>query len=450
MTDACKLSSASEADVVIPPLDRVIDATERGRTPDAQARVPAADKAPRVRQGSEPGAARADARPPKAPGGSARIDFANTLRGFAAFAVMISHYCGFWGPARDQIAAMITVPALPLEAYGVPEYAKMLVALPILSLPAFGVALFFVISGFVIPFSMQKLNWAGFTVNRIFRIVPTYIVGFSLTLFSLFVGTRYFSCDWPYSAKEVLIHYIPGVRDILWSRHIDFIVWTLEIEMKFYLLCAILISWFRRCSMKLFLAPVILFALALLLDRMIPSWERSNATLYRLAMTYVTSSQYLIFMFIGSAFHYLYRGRITPEKAYLGIGGLFALFCIHGWAGPYSSNLGIAWSYGFAVLTFAFAYAYPKWFKANPLFDFLADVSYPLYVIHAISGFMVLRILANLGLPAWLTMIVTISGCLFVSWILHVLVEHPTQMLGKQLGLKLTGNSLSKAAPRQA
>ena len=380
--------------------------------------------------------------------GSGRIEFANTLRGFAAVAVMAIHYLGFFGPERDFLASMIHTPPLPIESQPVPFYSLWMAASPFFNLAPFGVALFFVISGFVIPFSLQKMSWLGFSVNRLFRIVPTYVAGFSLTLLALLLGTRYFDAAWPYRLPEVLIHYVPGIRGILWSRHIDFIVWTLEIEMKFYFLCAVLIVWLRRYSLKAFGGPVALFLLALALDRLLPGWEKSNHSLYRLGMVTLTASRYLIFMFIGVMFHYLHRGKVNRKTAFLGIGILYVLFCLHGLIGPYPWSLMLAGSYGIALLTFGFAYAFPKPFRGNRVFNFLADVSYPLYVIHAIGGFTALRILSEEGLPDELSLVLVAAGCLFFAWLLHVLVEKPSQILGKKLGLQLTGSSLSPASPK--
>jgi peptidoglycan/LPS O-acetylase OafA/YrhL len=378
--------------------------------------------------------------------GNSRIDFANTLRGFAALAVVIAHYFGVFWTNRLAVETLTNAPVLPLETHGIPGYISWLHAFPIFGWGAYGVALFFVISGFVIPFSLQKMSWVGFSINRILRIMPTYFVGFTVTLVAIQLSNEYFSREWPFSLREVLIHYVPGIRDLMWSRGIDGIVWTLEIEMKFYLVCALLIVWFRQQSLKVFFVPVGLFALALYINRMIPVWNNTNASFWQLAMTYMAVSQYIIYMFIGVLFHYLYRGKIDANKAYLGIGGLFAMFCIHWWAGPYSVNLGVAWSYAFALLTFSFAYSFPKLFKSNRVFDFLADISYTLYVIHGVAGYVALRIMLDMGFKAWSSLLIVTSTCLFLSWLLHILIESPSQKLGKQLAAKLNGASI-KSTP---
>ena len=174
-----------------------------------------------------------------------KIEFANTLRGFAALAVLISHYLGAFWTRRPAVEYLTNTPSLSIDLHPTPTIVTWLNAFPIFNWGAVGVAIFFLISGFVIPFTLRKSSLQGFLANRIFRIFPTYIVGFTITLMGIWLGSKYFENKWPFTATEVLIHYIPGLRDILWSRPIDGIVWTLEIEIRFYLVCALFITWFR-------------------------------------------------------------------------------------------------------------------------------------------------------------------------------------------------------------
>ena len=201
-----------------------------------------------------------------------------------------------------------------------------------------------------------------------FRIVPTYFFGFTITLLAIFLCSCYFGRDWPFSYREIFIHYIPGIRDLFWTRGIDGIIWTLEIEVKFYLICALFISWFRNLSFKFFFIPLALCFLSFLLIPKLPALQVSHTDCWRLSMTFIFVSQYITFMFIGVAFHFLYLKKIAPDKAYLVIAFLFSLFCVLWWAGPYSQSLQLAWSYGFALLTFGFAFAFPFYFKSPPPF----------------------------------------------------------------------------------
>ncbi len=361
-----------------------------------------------------------------------RIAFANTLRGIAALTVVINHYFGVFWLSRDVIERMINAPSLPLGAVATPEFVLWISTMPYFNWGAFGVALFFLISGFVIPFSLCKLTWGGFLLNRLMRLVPTYLVGFGITLLAIFICSQYFSRVWPFSIQEVLFHSIPSLRDLTLSRHIDYVVWTLEIEVKFYFVCAALIFWFRRYSLKVFIAPIILFVVALILNKRMLGIDKSH---WEALATFIFETQYLIYMFIGVIFHFLYVKKVKSYQAFLGIPVLFILFCIQWSVGPISGGLNLAWSYAFALLTFTFAYNYPHFFDGNRVFNFFANISYPLYIVHGVFGYVLLRILLDKGYGVWISVSLVMISSILISWLMHVLVERPTQSLGKRLGL---------------
>ncbi len=366
-----------------------------------------------------------------------RVEFANTLRGFAALAVVISHYFGVFWLDRAAASTLTNAPHLPADIHGVPAYVAFLHASPVFNWGDFGVALFFVISGFVIPFSLRKATWQAFAASRFFRIMPTYVLGFSITLLAILLSTIYFERDWPFSHHEVLVHYVPGLRDLLWTRNIDGVVWTLEIEVKFYVICACLIVWFRRLDVKVFLAPLGLFAGGLLLDGLLPALHETHQLLWQLAMTFLSFAHYIIFMFVGVVFCYRHEGRVAAVHAWLGVAGLFGLFCLHGWALPDGLDLREACSYGFGLLAFAFAFVFPRLFRANPLFDFLAAISYPLYVVHAVTGYVALRIMLDMGLAHWLCLPIVTAASILLAWLVHRLVELPSQHYGRTLARRL-------------
>ncbi|WP_454783754.1 acyltransferase family protein [Legionella sp. WA2024007413] len=366
-----------------------------------------------------------------------KIEFANTLRGFAALSVVLSHYLSTFWYKRDSIAHLINAPLLSPETHSIPTFITWFNCFPLFDWGSFGVGLFFIISGFVIPFSLHRRSGLEFCISRCFRIIPTYMLGFSITLLALFSCARYFSAVLPYSIHEVLIHFIPGLRDLLGSRNIDTIVWTLEIEMKFYLIVALSIAWFRSYSLKIFLIPTAFFLLSCYVSHMIPVWAMNHLVAFIQAEIYMMSSPYIIFMFIGVVFHYLYSDKISSDLGYLLISTLFFMFCIAWRVGPYSENLILAWSYALALLMFMFAYIFPHFFKANPIFNFLADVSYPLYIIHSIVGYSLLRIMLDRNFNIELALCVVMFISILLSWFLHLIIERPSQAFGKKIAERL-------------
>lgn len=365
-----------------------------------------------------------------------RVDFANTLRGLAAICVVISHYCGIFWNSRETVASLINAPVLPVETHPIPSYITWIHDFTLFNWGGYGVALFFLISGFVIPFSLKKLSRFGFFVNRVFRLVPTYVVGFSITLAAIAICTWYFSTQWPFTLREILIHYIPGLRDLLISRNIDGIVWTLEIEIKFYIICALFIAWFRTESLKVFFIPIALFFSSTLFGFLPVSLTDKIPLLTKMILYYRFLTPYLIFMFIGVSFHYLFVAKISAMKNILLIAGFFALMCIVWQTGPFQSGFYIAWSYAFALLTFALAYRYPKIFRANPVGDFFASISYPLYVCHGLAGYVGLRMMLDAGVPTVLALKTVTVVAITLAWLLHKFVEKPSLAFGKKLSQK--------------
>lgn len=134
-------------------------------------------------------------------------------------------------------------------------------------------------------------------------------------------------------------------------------------------------------------------------------------------------------MFIGVAFHFAHRGWLKFESVALLASLLFLAFMLLWSAGPFSQNVVVAWNYGFALALFLFAYRFPGLFSSNRLTDFFASISYPLYVLHGVAGYVALRILVGSGLRASVSLSIVTASALCLAWLVHRLVERPSQAL---------------------
>ena len=143
----------------------------------------------------------------------ARLDYIHGLRGFAAAMVVLQH------------AAQLTHNA------GSSLFDPMLFSL---NLGRFGVTLFFLISGFVIPFSFkgpQPLR--SFWIGRLFRLFPAYWLSIPLMIFLLSV--RGFTTD-----TATVIANLTMLQNAIGFTNLGMGYWTLNYEMGFYLLCTLL------------------------------------------------------------------------------------------------------------------------------------------------------------------------------------------------------------------
>lgn len=365
-----------------------------------------------------------------------RLEFANTLRGLAAGLVVVAHtVIAYWDVgSRSFIAFMTNALPLSLETHPAPasiSFANRLFDYTGIVPGSLGVAVFFLISGFVIPFSLRSDNTPAFLIGRFFRIMPVYAAGFTVTLVAIWWSGTFFDNPWPFTAKEVAIHYFPGLRDVLWSRPIDGISWTLEIEMKFYLIIALFAWLLRRCSMAIFIVPIALLLIAVSLHNI------SNSLLpyggwYFLSLALPRSFVYISYMFCGVTFYYVLVGRITPRAALLPMIGLLSLF------GATLKHIAPAdfaafASYVVALPIFALALKYRNFFNPGKLTGFLADISYPLYVVHSIAGYVLLRAMLDQGLSGFTATTIAILASIACAWLIHIAVENPARDLGKIL-----------------
>ena len=76
---------------------------------------------------------------------------------------------------------------------------------------------------------------------------------------------------------------------------------------------------------------------------------------------------------------------------------------------------------------------FPSIFKSNRATNFFSDISYPLYIIHGVAGYMGLRLLLEIGFPIWIAMVLVVSIIFGLSWLLHIWIELPSRRLGKYL-----------------
>ncbi|MFM0595943.1 acyltransferase family protein [Paraburkholderia dilworthii] len=358
-----------------------------------------------------------------------RLEFANALRGLAALSVLISHYLGIFWFARPiaGILANATVP--DASVIPTPHLAVLLDAFPVATGP-FGVALFFMISGFVIPFTFERTSVSGFIAGRILRIYPLYMAGFTITLIALTLSGIASGKPFPYTFANVVVHYFPGLRDLVWLPSIDGIVWTLEIELKFYVVCALIAPLLRQGRIWTFLVPMVLLA-TVQLGHGYP-WGTLTKTL-------ALDSEYMLFMFCGVAFNFHSRGFFNLRTLAVVSLAVLAAFCAAMMisAEPIRS----IYSYIAAFTLFALAASISRSWPRFRLLSFFADISYPLYVVHGVMGYALIAFMINRGFSPWTAISCATVLAIALAWLLHVLVEVRAHRIGKQLSKRLTDRS---------
>lgn len=383
---------------------------------------------------------------PTADPSPAKLEFAHTLRAVAAFSVFIAHLgMGFWLNPHG-VAAFLRLP-MPEEIPAPPVAARLLAWLWQLvpgvtdrvALPGFGVALFFLISGFVIPFAFAKQSRLGFLAARAIRLWPTYAAGLTVTVIALWLGSLVSGTPFPHTAKQVAANYALGTRDLLGVPSIDGVVWTLEIELKFYLLCALLAPLLAAGRARVFLVAPCLGAITMLAAQFGTPLGDEHWRLRGLAWVASVDAQLMILMFVGVAFHYLYRGWLGPVRGTGLILCLFTQTSLVGYAGFLAQEqTAHVWNQAAALAVFALAYRFRDRFRGRGSLAWVADVSYPLYVVHGVAGYVLMAALLRAGVPADLTFAAGLAAPLALAWLLHRFVERPTHEWARRAARRLS------------
>ena len=355
-----------------------------------------------------------------------RFVFANQLRGLAALCVVTVHLAGVYWTQPGLVAdATFSAP----HAGSAPPFTALLTT-PWLNLGPFGVALFFLISGFVIPISLERQTPVGFLIARFFRIFPTYWLALAIELVAIALSATYWHKPFTYSAPLVLWNALLAT-DLANVPSIDYVNWTLMVEIKFYVLMALLIVAVRRGSL------VALFAVAvgiLFVSKFSHGIFLLIPHLGNALRIFEMNALYVLFMLIGVVFSYHARGLIGVKRLCASVVVLLALFVICWPLTFFRGEYPLATiNYIYAAVVFSVMYALRRYARPSRVLDYFAAISYPLYLVHFLVGFTLLQVLLDHHIDVTLGTLTAFVAVIALATGLHYVVEVPSQRFGKFL-----------------
>ena len=323
----------------------------------------------------------------------------DVLRLLAALAVLVSHSYFFTG----------TVAAEPfLKYFGGYETGG-----------GWGVATFFVISGFLVTRSVLTRETGDYLAARALRIVPALIV---VSLFTVFVIgplttalplPEYFSSTATFSylanAFVFKIQYsLPGVFEKLHDKAANGSLWTLPIEASFYVILPILFVTGllkRSIVLALYVVMMVLYAHGLHFEGL--SFVNQGVSL-SMGVTSFTALHFGLYFVAGSLL-WLYRDRI-PLSAGLAFSAVLLL---------YMGSTGVAKQIILHIaLPYLVIYAALYRKAQTNAYDRIGDVSYGVYiyampvqqsVVYFLGSEIGPTLLTSISLPAVLLLA-------FLSW----------------------------------
>lgn len=353
--------------------------------------------------------------------------FANQLRGIAAILVVMTHYFGTYFAEQQLLATRTFSP----DMHWTP--ARWVHLFELAYQGPFGVAVFFLISGFVIPFSLAKSTAPGFLLNRALRILPTYGCCLGIGLLAIYISALYWKQNFHIDtgiviANALLVHNLWGMPSL------DSINWTLAIEFKFYLLAALISGAFFRKQIAWLLWLLALIPLYTWSYPLTPLVPRFNTPMTALAM----DLNYIIFMFAGTMFYQHSQALISAKALVFRVLLILAVFGANWSMGPQQSQFpGITLFYYCGTAAFAICYCFRARFRPVKILDFFADISYPLYAVHSLFGYSLLKLLMGNGTSFGAAVLSTLPCTILLAYVIHRTVEVTSNRLGKRLSSAL-------------
>jgi peptidoglycan/LPS O-acetylase OafA/YrhL len=358
-----------------------------------------------------------------------RLAALDGLRLVAALLVVMFHYVGteftnIWGAKNHEIFPWL----YPVSTYGY-----------------LGVQFFFIISGFVICMSSWDRKLGDFFVSRTVRLYPVYwfAVLFSALVVTVMqpIASDISAIKPPHSLSDVLSN-LTMLQEAAGIPHVDSVYWTLWVELRFYLIFAIVV-W-RGLTYRRVVLFCALWAVA--------SLVASSANIS--ALNNIVMPVYSWYFIAGIAFFLIYRFGQTPLL--WGMVGLCWLQAQHDAYGATTYMNGMLktsmeWRYAATLITVFFlaiaavALGWLSWARWRWL-TVAGVLTYPVYLMHQNIGLITIRGLHDL-VPKWPLLLGAVTAMLLLSWLAHRFIERPLALRMKRMlvhGLDQVAN----AAPR--
>ncbi len=279
-----------------------------------------------------------------------------------------------------------------------------------------GVYIFFVISGFVIPYSLEKASYGyrqfwRFLAKRIVRLDPPYFANMVFILGLAFVVPLVpgFRGPQPHFTATQLLSHFAYLNSVVGKTWINPVYWSLGIEFQYYLLIGLIFP--LLCSSRV--ATRMLTILALLVPGF---FIRGGALVFSHLPLFVAGI--LTYQFkVGRLSKGYYFGAlaVTAMVAGIGSGMVIAVTCA-------VTSLLIAFvEFGGRILTC------------------LGSISYSLYLMHVPVGGKIVDIGTRFGRGQFVPsvfLIAAMATSIFAAWVLYRIVELPAKGLSSRISYR--------------
>lgn len=318
-----------------------------------------------------------------------RIPALDGLRGIAALSLMLYHFTSQFG---QRFNSTLTTSTWEFE-YG-----------------RYGLDLFFIISGFAIYKSIERLySPAQFLYKRIIRLYPTFWFCMILT----FVFIRYIGpAVYQRTLSELFIN-ISMFPSLFHTRAIDDVYWSMLVQWCFYIFMLLLLFLALHHKMK-YVTLIYLICYAFICFQ----------------FKFYTELYYGSLFLMGIAFYRIWRS----DREWLWHLQIFCCLFLTLFA---PNRLDFIMMSVLILIFYLFIYGETGLLKFRPLV-FLGEISYVLYLIHHFIGQSLQLMLIERGLNNYfLLLLAPMLTMILLAYLITISFEKPVSTLLNRYGKKL-------------
>lgn len=326
-----------------------------------------------------------------------RLHFLDMLRGLAALAVVCTHATEYNSRAGYVLA------------HNFFNFGK------------FGVAVFFLVSGFVIPYTLERQGSVKlFLINRFFRLYPLYwlsLLAFVVLwrLGIVFQPTDYYAEFARHFARNLALN-ATMFQESLRIPDAIAVYWTLAIELAFYLSCVVLFrAGLAQRSLPIAWIALTITALAGIALPFLIHHRTPFAGLFSITTLYV-----------GTVLFRLYTGKVEKRQVALLIAATLVVAALGSFMNyrTYTNTDQIAlpaalfpWISAYGLFLLAFSQRARSF---SPILIWLGSISYSMYLLHPL----VFNVVQD-RLPQSWVIAVGLPATLIVSTLTYRVLEKP-------------------------
>jgi peptidoglycan/LPS O-acetylase OafA/YrhL len=283
----------------------------------------------------------------------------------------------------------------------------------------YGVYVFFVISGFIIPWSMHRNSYnlnslPKFILKRLIRLEPPYLISIVLILIIEFIKAN-FNIGIPnkdiISLNQIALHFGYLINFFSNYKWLNQVYWTLAIEFQYYIIISLFYFMFIHSKISIrVIGYIIFYAIAILVSDPLQKHFPAYAPLFLIG---IATFQYKIYLISTIEFTIL-----------LICGALFSSLYIE-------TEIGI-----FGAITSIIIIFFSD--KKIPIFNYFGKMSYSFYLIHPIIGAAVVNLLCrhcNTIFEKAGIVCLGIGTSLISAYIMYLLIEYPSKKLSSKIKL---------------